>query len=54
MIEEPPREYGSPLNVFEKTLEHEQFITRSINELMGLAFDERDFATQAFLAMVCE
>lgn len=48
-IDEPPREFGTPLEVFEKTLEHEQFVTRCINELMGLAVDERDFATQTFL-----
>ncbi len=48
-IEEPPTEYGSPLDIFEKTLEHEQFITRSIHDLMGLAIEERDYATQTFL-----
>jgi len=48
-IDEPAREFGSPLEVFEKTLEHEQFVTGCINELMGLAVDERDFATQTFL-----
>ncbi|MBN2163466.1 MAG: ferritin [Pontiellaceae bacterium] len=49
MIEEPPKEFGTPLEIFEKTLEHEQFITKSIHNLMGLAVDERDYATQAFL-----
>ena len=48
-IEEPAQEFGSPLEIFEKTLEHEQFITRSINELMGMAIEERDYATQTFL-----
>lgn len=48
-IEEPPKEYGTPLEIFEKTLEHEQFITRSIHKLMGLAIQENDYATQAFL-----
>ncbi len=48
-IDEPPCEFGSPLEVFEATLEHEQFVTKCINELMGLAVDERDFATQTFL-----
>jgi len=48
-IEEPPTEFGSPLDIFEKTLEHEQFITRSIHDLMSLAIEERDYATQAFL-----
>ena len=48
-IEEPPSEFGTPLEVFEKTLEHEQFITRSIHNLMSLAIEEKDYATQAFL-----
>ena len=48
-IEEPGKEFGTPLEIFEKTLEHEQFITRSINDLMGLAIEERDYATQTFL-----
>ncbi len=48
-IEEPQKEYGPPLEVFEKTLEHEQFVTRSIHNLMSLAIDEKDYATQAFL-----
>ena len=48
-IEEPGKEFGSPVEIFEQTLEHEQFITRSINNLMGLAIEERDYATQTFL-----
>ncbi|VGO22996.1 ferritin [Pontiella sulfatireligans] len=48
-IEEPPLEYGTPLEVFEQTLEHEQFITSYIHKLMGLAVEERDYATQTFL-----
>jgi len=48
-IDQPPREFGSPVEVFEKTLAHEQFITQSINDLIALAVDERDFASQAFL-----
>ncbi len=48
-IEEPPKEFGTPLEIFEETLQHEQFVTGCINELMGMAFDERDYATQTFL-----
>ena len=48
-IDEPPKEYGSPLDIFEKTLEHEQFVTGCINELMEMAINERDYATQTFL-----
>jgi ferritin len=48
-IDAPPQTYGTPLEIFEKTLEHEQFVTRSIHKLMGLAVEEHDYATQAFL-----
>jgi ferritin len=48
-IDEPPRDFASPLDMFEKTLKHEQFVTRSINSLMDTAISERDHATQIFL-----
>jgi ferritin len=48
-IEKPAKEYGSPLEVFEQTLEHEQHITKCIHTLMDLAVQERDYATQTFL-----
>ena len=48
-IEAPEIEYGTPLEVFQKTLEHEQYITKKINELMDLAVQEKDYATQTFL-----
>ena len=41
-IQEPPAE-------FEKTLAHEQFITKSINDLMETAIAEKDHATRIFL-----
>ena len=48
-IDKPQGEFSSPLNVFEETLKHEQFITGKINELMRLAVQENDFATQVML-----
>ena len=36
-IEAPPAEFKSKLDMFTQTLAHEQFITRSINELMEMA-----------------
>ncbi|HDN68680.1 ferritin [ANME-1 cluster archaeon ex4572_4] len=48
-IEQPPTEFESPQEMFEKTLEHERFITRSINELVDLAIAEKDHATNIFL-----
>jgi len=48
-VAEPPSEWESPLEMFQKTLEHEQFITRSINDLVDLAIQEKDHATHIFL-----
>lgn len=48
-IAEPPADFKNPLDMFEKTLDHERFITASINERMDLAVSEKDYATQAFL-----
>ncbi|MBN2178665.1 MAG: ferritin [Deltaproteobacteria bacterium] len=48
-ISEPPAEFESPLDMFEKTLSHEKTVTKSINDLVGLAISEKDYATQIFL-----
>ena len=48
-IAQPPTEFGSPLDMFEKTLGHEKFVTKSINELVNLAIEEKDHATNIFL-----
>ncbi|MDG6243641.1 MAG: ferritin [Methanolobus sp.] len=48
-IEKPPGTFGTPLEMFEATLKHEQFITKSIHELVELAYEEKDYATQIFL-----
>jgi ferritin len=48
-IDEPPAEFESPLDMFEKTLTHEKFVTKSINELVGIAISEKDYATEIFL-----
>lgn len=44
-----PNQYQSLLDMLEKTLEHEQLITRCINELSEQAVTEKDHATQIFL-----
>ncbi|HID97127.1 MAG TPA: ferritin [Thermodesulfobacteriaceae bacterium] len=48
-IKAPPVEWDSALAVFEQAYEHEQFVTSLINQLMDLAIEERDHATQIFL-----
>ncbi|WP_373498577.1 ferritin [Desulfococcus sp.] len=48
-IAQPPADFASPLDMMTKTLEHERYITQSINNLMDLAISEKDHATQIFL-----
>ena len=44
-----PNKYKSLLDILEKTLTHEQLITKCINELIEQAVQEKDHATQIFL-----
>ena len=48
-IEAPPSEWNSPLAVFEDTLAHEQKVTGLINDLVEIANEEKDHASQIFL-----
>jgi len=48
-IEAPPSDWDSPLAVFEATLTHEQKVTGLINDLMDLAREEKDNASEIFL-----
>ena len=48
-IDQPPAKFQSPLDVFEKTLEHEQKVTAMIHSLYALAVREKDYASQIFL-----
>ncbi len=48
-VEAPPSEWGSPLAIFEATLEHEQKVTGLINDLVDVANEERDHASHIFL-----
>ena len=48
-IDAPPSDWDSPLEVFEQTLSHEQMVTGLINELVDLALDLSDHATDNFL-----
>lgn len=47
--EAPNNDYDSPLHAFETALKHEQLVTSRINNLMGIAKDENDFAAQICL-----
>jgi len=48
-IPQPPADFASPLDAFEKALAHEQKVTGLINDLYALAVEEKDYASQTFL-----
>jgi len=48
-IDKPQIEWDSPLKAFEDSLNHEVFITNSINELVSISNEEKDYATHIFL-----
>ncbi|OEU65391.1 MAG: ferritin [Desulfovibrio sp. S3730MH75] len=48
-IEAPQQEWASPLEAVQAVLEHEKKVTALINNLVDLAIDERDHATNIFL-----
>lgn len=48
-IEKPNADYADVEEVFTLALKHEQYITKSINNLVDLAISEKDHATKAFL-----
>ena len=48
-IPQPPSEFGSLLETFESSLQHEQRMTEKLNNLSDLALKEKDHATYNLL-----
>ena len=48
-IEQPPLEFDGVIDVFEKTLAHEQYITSRIHKLYAMAVEENDYASLSTL-----
>jgi ferritin len=48
-IDAPPKEFGTPLEVFKMVLEHEQKVTGTIHRLYEIALKENDYSTQVML-----
>lgn len=53
-LDAPVNTYKNLLDVFEQILEHEEFVTESINKLYEIAFKEKDFTTSQFLQWYIE
>lgn len=48
-IPKPPSEFNNAQEIFEKALDHERLVTKSIFNIVKAANDESDFATTSFL-----
>ncbi len=48
-LEQPTLTYPSIKHAFEELLKHEQFVSESINKLVDIALQEKDYATHNFL-----
>ena len=46
---QPPVEFKSVEEVFKEVLKHEEFVTESINEIVSLTLELKDFNTNNFL-----
>ena len=48
-LQQPPSLFESVRAIFDQILEHERFISESINTLVGVCMESNDFSTQNFL-----
>ncbi|NQT23109.1 MAG: ferritin [Candidatus Omnitrophica bacterium] len=48
-IEEPPQDFSSVRDLFERTYEHEKKVTKLIHNLVDLAKSEKDTESESFL-----
>jgi ferritin len=48
-IKQPPAVFKSPKHAFEETLKHEKYVTSLINNLVNVAREDKDHASEVFL-----
>jgi ferritin len=48
-VKEPPLDFGSVRDMFDKVLEHERFVSASINEIVQVCIDENDHTTNNWI-----
>lgn len=48
-LKQPPVEHGTVKEMFEAVMKHEQFISESINDIVALTIQEKDFTTNNWL-----
>jgi len=48
-LAKPATDFSSPIDVFKEVLKHERHVSERIHKLMGLAKEEKDYASEAML-----
>jgi len=48
-LKKPPVEYKTVKDLFIMVLKHEEYISRSINEIVGICVEEKDFTTNSWI-----
>jgi len=48
-IKQPPHKFKDLKTVFNQVLEHEMFISQSINEIVALTIEEKDYSTHSWI-----
>ncbi len=53
-VQQPPLKYESVRALFQQVYEHEQKVTKAINDIVGLCYTENDYSTLNFLQWYVE
>ncbi len=48
-VKEPPTEFDNIKKMFDAVMEHEQFITNSINEIVAVCIEQKDYTTNNWM-----
>ncbi len=48
-VKEPPAKFGTVREMFDMVLEHEQYITASINDIVKVCLEEKDYTTHNWI-----
>jgi len=48
-FKQPPVSWAGITDVYQKALAHEQFVSKCINEIVGICLDEKDYATYQWM-----
>ena len=53
-MEQPPKEFGNLPDMFDEVLKHERYISKSINDIVAVCMEEKDFTTHNWVQWFVE